>query len=291
MEEKDKHKLFEGEAFQESSEEELKAFNDLAKRAGEFAIPKGKSKDTAWNDVLNKIDQQEKKSKKQPILWVAAVSAMLIAISYFFLYQTDTSVSAGNGELVTIDLPCGSKVTLNAGSTISYDEHNWMEERIINLSGQARFEVMEGTIFKVISDHGVVTVLGTVFEVFDRKSKYVVGCEKGRVKVQVEEQIETLKAGQGARLTNARLFAGDIDVNSLWIKGEYYYSSEPLGNVLNEIERQFDVKILRPYNIDFRSYEGVFTNKNLETALQMVLLPMDLSYQVKEKEVHITSNE
>ena len=291
MEDNEKHirKILEGEGTQDASNKELKLIEEIADYTGHLQVPKGKSKEAMWNDVLNKIDQREKKPIKQPIFWAAA-SLVILVVSYFFFYHSNTNISTGNGEMLTINLPNGSVVLLSAGSSIEYNENKWEDERIIQLTGQARFEVTKGNLFKVISDKGKVTVFGTIFDVIDRNDNYQVSCLSGQVEVQKEKQKEILTKGQRVVVKNGQFSVLETDFEQMtnWTKGEFYFDGKPLGLVLDELERQFDIKIARPEQINKRTYHGYFVNKNLNDALQLVLSPMNLSYQVIGKEVHIT---
>ena len=191
--------------------------------------------------------------------------------------------------MLTVDLPKGSTVILNASSSIEYDPDNWQEQRLVQLKGKARFDVTPGNTFKVISDHGEVVVLGTTFDIADRKEKYEVSCLSGRVEVKYGREKKILSKNQRGRIVGEQLLVTEVDVDQVngWVSGEFHFKEEPLGFVLNEIERQFDVKIYRPDSTDKRNYEGLFSNKNLDTALQLVLPPMNLKYEIKGKEIHV----
>lgn len=295
MEDNEKHirKILEGERSSDTSNDDLKAFQKIADQTERLKVPKGKDKKAAWNDLLNKIAESEKKPTNRPILWAAASIALLVC-GYIFLYQPNAKRSVGNGEMLTVNLPKGSIVTLNAGSSINYDEKKWEYERIINLYGEARFEVTKGSKFTVVSAQGRVSVLGTSFDVYDRNGHYHVRCKTGKVEVGYKGEKQLLVKGQRTQLKNGELtFPSEVKSERIddWTKGEFYFEEVLLGNVFDEMERQFDIEIFRTEEMDLRVYNGDFTNKNLDTALQKVLLPMNMSYQLKGKEVHITSNE
>ena len=286
------NKVLEEEVFKNSLVKELKAFESVVEQTEQLRVPGGENKEVAWNNILNSIEQQEKKSAVKPILWAVAASIAILLVGYFFLYPANTIVSTENGQMLTVDLPKGSTVILNASSSIEYDPDNWQEQRLVQLKGKARFDVTPGNTFKVISDHGEVVVLGTTFDIADRKEKYEVSCLSGRVEVKYGREKKILSKNQRGRIVGEQLLVTEVDVDQVndWVSGEFYFKEEPLGFVLNEIERQFDVKIYRPDSTDKRNYEGLFSNKNLDTALQLVLPPMNLKYEIKGKEIHVVFN-
>ena len=63
-----------------------------------------------------------------------------------------------------------------------------------------------------------------------------------------------------------------------WKSGEFYFNEQLLSSVLKEMERQFDVSlsVADSANIEFSGY---FTSKSIEDALDMVCLPLGLTYE------------
>jgi ferric-dicitrate binding protein FerR (iron transport regulator) len=94
-----------------------------------------------------------------------------------------------------------------------------------------------------------------------------------------------LKENQGVKFVSGKkemkFFSFGAKDKKLWLDGQFYFSNEHLGNVFHELERQFAVKIEFPDN-ENRVFNGYFSNKNLEQALQMVCDPMDLKFEIKQ---------
>jgi ferric-dicitrate binding protein FerR (iron transport regulator) len=64
---------------------------------------------------------------------------------------------------------------LNAASKLSFNEKKWADQRALTLEGEAFFKVQKGQTFSVNTTAGVITVLGTQFNVKERKTilKYI----------------------------------------------------------------------------------------------------------------------
>ena len=63
-----------------------------------------------------------------------------------------------------------------------------------------------------------------------------------------------------------------------WQAGEFYFNHQPIEDVLEELQRQFNIEI-QFEGSGSQEFSGYFTNKNLETALDMICLPLGLQYQ------------
>ena len=61
--------------------------------------------------------------------------------------------------------------------------------------------------------------------------------------------------------------------------GEFTFEDAPLNSVFMEIERQFNVKFAS-LKFSNKYFTGGFTNKNLVEALDIVCIPMGLTYEI-----------
>ncbi len=221
---------------------------------------------------------------RRPFAIAASVAILMIAV--FYGIQTDElkPIVAGKGQMLQVDLPDGSLVILNSESRIEFDEEDFRNgERNVVLKGEAWFDVQKGGSFVVEAGKGSVEVLGTEFNVLSRPGNFEVVCDEGKVKTLYGRSGVTLFAGTGVKYD----FEKDLLVESKnvsrseWRDGAFYFDNDPIVNVLNELERQFEV------SLDFRgnakqSYTGVFKAGNLTSALDLVCKPLDLDYSIQK---------
>ena len=264
------------------SEGELATF--LRKSSG-AQILGGKSKEVIWDNISQKISDEEDKVKKVPIkIWrytgMVAIITIIATFSILFLNQPDeVLILSSLGKTTEEILPDESKVFLNAYSSISFPE-DWKRE--LTLDGEAFFEVPEGEAFLVKTDCGSVQVLGTSFNVFARDGDFEVSCKTGRVKVFIPKKSieENLAPGQIISLKSDIIKRMDRspELMGKWQVGEFYFNNQPIIDVFEELQRQFSIEIEfdGPEN---QIFSGYFTNKSLENALNMVCLPSGLQYQ------------
>lgn len=262
----------------------VKEMDKINKILKTWEPPFDKTNDEAWVDLQPKLSQSKKgkvlRFSWKPIVSVAAAAAVIVMIVMVWpksrLILRETKVA----QTEVITLPDGSVMTLNASSSVSFNE-DWSKERTLILDGQAFFNVNKGSKFSVVSENGVVEVLGTSFDVFARGDKFRVACYTGKVKVTSgESKIELTPGSTAERKGKALIFSTFNLADASWLTGEFIYNEEPLMNVMDELSRQFNVKIIFP-DLSGRLYSGRFSNKDLNEALELVCLPMGLTFEIQ----------
>jgi ferric-dicitrate binding protein FerR (iron transport regulator) len=99
--------------------------------------------------------------------------------------------------------------------------------------------------------------------------------------VSAGKQTVEIAPGFTAVLENKRLLVGKFDLSEAdWRNGEFIFSDTPLNEVFMELGRQFNIKI-KAQSHEGRIYTGRFSNKNLQEALQLICLPMGLTYRIE----------
>ncbi len=218
----------------------------------------------------------------KPLLRIAAV--LLVGIGLFYLLFNDDIIRIETmaGEKKQIELPDASVVVLNAASEISYDRDRWEEERKISLKGEAFFDVSRGSSFEVVSATGSVTVLGTEFNVRQRSNHFQVICFEGRVEVSTEVYKDTLLAGEHFNLLGERLVVGkNTYTKPQWMENISSFQRVPFSLVIEELERQYDIKVkLEGVQADML-FTGGFEHQDLENALKAITQPLNLNFRIE----------
>lgn len=283
--------------------EDIVALLKSGEAASEFDVKSYVPKAVAWEMLEEKI-LAGKKSKVITMprrYWITGVAAsFILAIGALFLIPESNQmvIDTATAESNTINLPNGSAVYLNANSTISYSEKTWEQERLIELDGEAFFEVTKGNRFVVSTEFGSVEVLGTSFNVRVRNQKLEVSCKTGKVRVmsltnsssQVITPGQRVVAKAGVVYEPVKVAVDQVDN---WRDGEYDFESVLLTEVLEEFERQFSVELKydkTDSEIKNRVYNGYFSSKNMNEAIQLICNPMGLKYSIDEGTITILSN-
>ncbi|MFD2100600.1 FecR family protein [Flagellimonas iocasae] len=245
--------------------------------------------------VTEKNKNVQKEPKVRSLWWVAAAAAsialLFVGYTYFFGYKT---YSTGIGEKETVLLADGSLIEMNANSKLSYKRFGWEEDRIVDFEGEGFFDVQTGGDFKVNTGKGTVAVLGTQFNIRDRKD-FKVQCYEGAIVFTPLTQSNPTELSQGMMLEingdeiQKSEFSGDIPD---WKKGYSSFSEQPFADVLEELSVQFPVSFdLNAVQTD-RLFTGRFTHNKLESALKTTMEPMGIIYHISaDKRIVTLSSE
>ena len=235
---------------------------------------------------MNRLPQEHKRSWFRPIMRIAAVLVLGVSVLYFLSRNDYTEIETLARQKETVQLPDGSSVVLNALSAISYGEDTWQENRTIEMEGEAFFKVEKGSKFTVKTPTATIEVLGTEFNVKNRMKFFEVVCYEGSVAVRNKDIDEVLKAGEFLRFQAGSIERATHGLSQPgWTKNISSFESVPLSEVLDEMERQYDVEINLLGADGNLQFTGVFVHNNLENALRSVTEPMDLEYKIENNKI------
>jgi len=291
------------------SDRGLEDLKQITQAAEQLVVPARWTTEEAWNMLQNRIQQGETPesetlivnldtrpsgARMRPLYYAVAVAAAVIMLVLVFLPGNNrTEYITAAGEIQTVTLPDQSQVMLNAGSTLSFSEEEWSANPYVMLEGEAQFigPHADGFMVKTSSDH-TVEVLGTTFNVFARNNSLQVFCTEGKVQVSgiESENPVVVDAGyflekNGRSQPNLRKFENEEIPQ--WTLGIFKFENAPLQTVLQEIERQFAIRIVIEQDVDVnRNFSGEF-QRSLEDslsaeartqALEDVVFPMGYNF-------------
>lgn len=173
-------------------------------------------------------------------------------------------ISTPRGGKYTIVLTDGSRVFLNAATTLKFPSAFAGNERKVELSGEAYFEVAKDKAkpFKVILKNQVIEVLGTHFNVkaYEEETAVKTTLVEGSVKVSSGNQGGILKPGQQAVLENTGEFSVLNHVNTVkeiaWKNGFFIFRNAGIESIMREIGRWYDVDVVFKGKIPVRQFNG-----------------------------------
>ena len=215
---------------------------------------------------------------------VAAIFLIIISASLFISRKTVSAVDA----LVSIEsvsgkskavLPDGTVVWLNGRSSIGYDKKKFgRRDRIVNLCGEAFFEVEKNTSkpFMVNSGGLTVTVTGTKFNVEETEKEVNVSLKEGSVDLSVSDgQKLSMQAGQkaGYDRVSGRLMMleGQVASDICWAKESLAFNGNTLGYVCRYLSSWYGVTItLDPKLHENFAYTFTVVDEPLEEILRIM---------------------
>jgi len=227
-------------------------------------------------------------------LWlkVAAAAIVIFTVGYFYNGSLSQNFHTELAQTQTLQLPDDSQVILNEDSHLRFKTANWNENRSLSLEGEAYFEVTKGAVFDVNTAHGMVTVLGTKFNVNDRKDSFEIVCYEGSVGVKFKDTYVKLSPGDKAVLRKDKLVSEKkYTTKPGWIHDESTFKNIAIGLVMEELKSVYSINLItKNIDVDLR-YTGSFTNLDLEAALETITLPLGLEYAIENKNVTLFAKE
>lgn len=205
------------------------------------------------------------------------------------------TLTTPKGGTYQVKLPDGSRVWLNAASTLKYPGRFNNKERVVYLTGEAYFDVEpavngnRGRLpFRVITDSQTVEVLGTEFNITaypdDRETKTTLVTGSVQVAaIPAGAPLSTLLIpGQQASTRGSTLEVNDVDVfdYTAWRDGIIVLNSARLSDVIRQIERWYDVTI---EFLDVQTSKTAYVMINRNENLSSVLKALEETYHVKLK--------
>lgn len=217
------------------------------------------------------------------------------------LYNTLTVPRGGN--VVHITLSDGTKVWLNAASSLYYPVAFFGDERKVEITGEAYFEVAhdEAVPFKVSKGNMEVSVLGTHFNVnaYHEEEAIKVTLLEGRVKVMNRDSLfgnnesAILKPGQQAvvKIAGELTVSSDIDQEAImaWKNGLFYFDNTNIDIIVQQIERWYDVTIEYDNSLRHVAFNGQISRySNASDVLEMLEAAEALHFKIKDRKIYLT---
>lgn len=154
------------------------------------------------------------------------------------------------GGQYKLTLPDGTKVWMNAASSITYPASFTGDKRVIGATGELYFEVAKNAAQPFVvemEDRSSIEVLGTSFNInaYDNESSSKTTLIDGKVRVKKGDQSEILQPGQQARIGNAITIAPGVDTDQIlaWKNGHFNFEDMPLSEIMRQLERWYDIEV------------------------------------------------
>jgi transmembrane sensor len=207
-------------------------------------------------------------------------------------------IATPKGGQYQVNLPDGTKVWLNAASSLRYPTAFTAGVRQVSLTGEAYFEVAKvrpEMPFKVLTTTQTVEVLGTHFNVNSYTDEPAIKTTllEGAVKVispsaAVKELI--LKPGQQSVLRGDRLNVADVNEEEViaWKNGMFRFRDADLQTVMRSVARWYDVQVNYEGTLPARQFSGeIHRNVNLSEVLD-ILSFFKVHFRVDGKTITVT---
>ncbi len=205
------------------------------------------------------------------------------------------TLTTPRGGKYVVTLSDGTKVWMNAASSLRYPAAFLGEERRVELVGEAYFEVAKNTKmpFKVVSGLQTIEVLGTHFNINAYKEDPTLQSTliEGSISIRSGKSAALLKPGQQANITAKNPFAikvisgVNVDEVTAWKDGYFQFESADIETILGQFSRWYDMDISYQSEIPTGHYHGkVSRNLGIKQALKILNLS-GINFKIEGKKI------
>lgn len=196
------------------------------------------------------------------------------------------------GGQYKLTLPDGTKVWMNAASSITYPAIFTGGKRVVNVTGELYFEVAKNAAQPFIveaEDRSSVEVLGTSFNInaYDNESSSKTTLIEGKIRVRKDDQSEILQPGQQARIGDAITIAPKVDTDQIlaWKNGHFNFEDMPLTEIMRQLERWYDIEVRYEAPAPAIKFHGKMSRGVTLSDVIEFLSDNDLKVQLKDRKL------
>lgn len=212
--------------------------------------------------------------------------------------QSFNTITTPWGGTYQVILPDGTRVWLNAGSSLKFPTFFSGDERKVELSGEGYFEVArnEQMPFRVRTRRQDIEVLGTVFNInsYDDEPAVTTTLLEGSVRVTSNNEaglsggkglVVVLRPGEQSALSDEGFQVGMVntDVAVAWKRGVFKFDNSDIRSVMRQISKWYNVEVEFEGEVpEIRLWGEMDRSVNASEALEM-LEYFDLEYRIVEQ--------
>ncbi|OJV76327.1 MAG: hypothetical protein BGO34_14630 [Bacteroidia bacterium 44-10] len=269
-----------------------------------------------WNRLLGSIQKENKPVGKTRIigkyLQMAAgyAAAVLVGAALVFVFTHTRTlpeqvqggsfiVQTDNSDRSFTQLPDGSRIWLNKGTKIEYNQQFGIGNRNVLLNGEAYFEVAKNKklAFVVKTKSIDVTALGTSFNVnaYDDGNEVTTTLYTGKVNVQstltgyktILNPFEVAVFSKTKDKITTYVFTGPD--KPVWMEPEFRFDMLPLIDITKQLEHNYNVVfVYRNQKIKHLKFSGTFDrDEKLDEILRVIKINTNIDYAIKNDSVII----
>ena len=209
------------------------------------------------------------------------------------MYNT---IATPNGGQYQVILPDGSKVWLNAASSLRFPTRFEGKERSVELTGEAYFEVAKHSSmpFRVkVPGNGMdVQVLGTEFDVmaYGNEQTSNTTLVNGKVNVVSKGAVRALEPGKQTILDNQtkamRVADANVEQVVAWKNGLFRFRETGIRELMRQVERWYNVQVVYETEGKDQDFTGVVSrNQPVSALLQMLELTGTVHFRIEDKKI------
>jgi ferric-dicitrate binding protein FerR (iron transport regulator) len=215
------------------------------------------------------------------------------------------TLSTARGNQYQLLLPDGSKVWLNAESSVRFPVAFHGATRRVEITGEVFFDVVHNSKmpFSVVANGVEVQDLGTQFNVnaYGNEDGVRTTVVEGKVKLQAtssklqapsQNASVLLIPGQQAQVNDKGAIKvvknADVEAAIAWKNGQFIFAGNTIQSVMRQLERWYDIEVSYAQNVSTEEYIGTITRfSNISAVLNMLERTGTVRFEIKGKKVFV----
>jgi len=205
------------------------------------------------------------------------------------------NITTERGRMWSVTLSDGTKVWLNAESSLRYPLTFAGNERLVEMTGEAYFEVAHNATmpFKVKVANQVVEVLGTHFNInaYTNEPSVRTTLLEGLVRISKGNSQELIHPNEEASVSNnsANIKINKVDAQNAiaWKNGYFSFHNADLKTVMRQLSRWYDIDVVYDKNIPHLEFEGAIDRSLNLSAVLRILEKTRVEFKIEDKKLII----
>ncbi|HUC82980.1 MAG TPA: FecR domain-containing protein [Flavisolibacter sp.] len=199
------------------------------------------------------------------------------------------------GGQYAIQLPDGSKVWLNAESTLTFPVAFTGRSREVELTGEAYFEIANNSsqpFFVFLPDSGQVEVVGTQFNVnsYSDETVQTVTLREGSVLVKSRRYSKHIKPGQQLQISKGTIsFVSNANPEAAlgWKDGSFVFYDDGIEEIMRQLQRWYDVEVVFKTKTSEHFNTTISRKEPLSKVLRVLELTGKIHFKLENKTVYV----
>ncbi|MRG47560.1 DUF4974 domain-containing protein [Chitinophaga sp. SYP-B3965] len=209
------------------------------------------------------------------------------------IYNTLSTPRGGQYCLVLSD---GTKVWLNANSSIRFPATFNGDTRSVSIKGEVYFEVAKNKAkpFLVTAKEATITVLGTHFNIMAYEDENVMTTTllEGAVKVSKGDKFKILKPGIQALIPDdgatMKTEAVDVDEEMAWKNGWFNFNSWDIQRIMRQISRWYDIDVVYEGKMPTGHYSGIVSRENNISQVLQIMKAGGVEFKIEDRKIIVS---
>ena len=201
------------------------------------------------------------------------------------------------GGKYSLSLADGSKVILNANSSITFPERFDTHKRVVHITGEVYFDIAKqknGATFIVHAPQQEVEVLGTKFVVssYPEEPYKKTALITGKVKVKLPGQREglILRPGEKSISIGQDLYKSNtaIDSDIAWVNNDFHFVQEDLQSIMRQLARWYNIDVIYQTSTEGLRFSGAISReKPLNEILHIISSTQKIKFKTIGRKVFV----